>query len=159
MSAFDPSGHCLIAALSALSQEVGITTCNANGPSRHASSCDPSHRPSQGQRPRHPSQGPSRRPSRRGSAVVPRGHASSVAPIARPSYYRCLRWQPQGAGGSVPLGKFRNHPQKLDPQFRWQIVCVTFVSTRFFHGRSPRRRGHSNDGTRPINSRMGPAVP
>lgn len=76
---------------------------NANGPKRHASSCDPSHRPNQGQRPRHPSQDPSQRPNQvpsqiasqdpiQGhSAVVPSGHASSVVPIARRLNYQS--WQ------------------------------------------------------------------
>ena len=63
-----------------LSQAVGITTRNARGPTRHASSCDPSRRPNQD-----PSQRPNRvRPSRhRDKPLVPTGHASSVAPIAR----------------------------------------------------------------------------
>src|SRR5262249_27566603 len=110
LSAFDPKRTLSDSRPSApLSQEVGITTCSANGPSGPASSCDPNHRPNQGPPPRPrpnraPSQGPSRHPSHLHSAVVPSGHASNVAPIARPSYYRCLRWSPQVVGGSVPLG-------------------------------------------------------
>lgn len=69
-----------------LSQEVEVTTCSAYGPSGHASSGDPSHHA-----------------SHRDSAGVPSGHASSDAPIGRPSHYRCLRYPPQEAGGSVPL--------------------------------------------------------
>src|SRR5262245_24678885 len=112
-----------------LSQEVGITTCTANGPSGHASSCD--HRPNRGPSPSYrPNRGPIQGPHRH-SAAVPSGHANSVAPIARPSYYRCLRSQPQEAGGSVPLGSYRNHPQKLDPQFRPQIVCATLCHPIF----------------------------
>ena len=118
----------------------GITTCIAIGPSGHASSCD---RPSQGHCPRHPNQDPSQDPSQGpghgDSAVVPSGHASSVAAIARPSYYRGLRWQPQEAEGSVPLWSFRSHPHIPEPRFRPQIVCVTFVSTRFSMIRSSSR--------------------
>ena len=90
-----------------LSHEVEITTCSADGPSGHASSDDPN--------PHHDSAG------------VPSGHASSVAPTARPSDCRGRRWQPQEAGGLVPLGSFRTRPQKLDLQFRSQILCVTYV--------------------------------
>jgi len=87
----------------ALSQEAAITTHNALGPTRHASSCDPSHRPIQvpshpihrpirGKRSSHrpPSQRPNQVHQGR-SARVPNGHASSVAPIARPSNYQS--WQ------------------------------------------------------------------
>src|SRR5262249_35854000 len=106
LSAFDPKRTLSDSHPSApLSQEVGITTCSANGPSGPASSCDPNQGPPPRPRPnRAPSQGPSRHPSHLRSAVVPSGHASNVAPIARPSYYRCLRWSPQVVGGSVPLG-------------------------------------------------------
>src|SRR5262245_58148390 len=102
MSAYDPKRTFAYAAPhSPLSQQVGITTPrNADGPSGHASSRDPSHRPSQGPTPARPSH----RPIHRYSAFVPSDHASSVAPIARPSNYRGRRWQPQEAGGSVPLG-------------------------------------------------------
>ena len=86
-----------------------ITTCSAYGPSGHASSDD-----------------------HRDSARVPSGHASSVGPTARPSNYRGLRWQPQEAGGSVPLGQFRTRPQKLDLQFRSQTLCATYVSLPVF---------------------------
>jgi hypothetical protein len=81
-----------------------ITTCNANGPSGHASSCDPNqgHRPNQGLLPKRPSRGPSL--DHRCSAVGPNGHASSVVPIARPSCCLCLRWQPPEAGGLVLPG-------------------------------------------------------
>jgi len=141
-----------------LSQVVGITTCTANYPSGHASSCD------QGQPPRHPirgpiqgrpTQGPSRR--HRDSALVPSGHASSVAPIARPSYYRCPRWQPQVAGGSVRLGSFRSRPQKPDPQFRSRIVCATFVFTHFPWLIGPSSRSLERRTTDQLNN--GTAVP
>ena len=92
-----------------LSHEAAITTRNALGPTRHASSCDPSHRPNQVHRPRHPSRDPKHHPSQvhrpypsqrsnrdpsrrhRDKLVVPSGHASSAAPIARPSNYQS--WQ------------------------------------------------------------------
>jgi len=144
MSAFGPKQTCAIALhMSAfgvkrtlsdrgpqrlLSHEVGITTCIATGPNGHASSCDHPNQghPNQG----HPNQDPSQGPGRGDNAIVPSGHASSV--FARPSSYRGWRWQSQEAGGSVPRGQFRSHPQIPDPRFRPQIVCVTFVSTRFF---------------------------
>ena len=81
-----------------LSRWLEITTCNASDPSGHASSCDPN----QGQLPRHPSPGPSL--AHRYNAAGPNDHAGSVDPIARRSCYRCLRWQPPEAEGSVPLG-------------------------------------------------------
>jgi hypothetical protein len=90
-----------------LSHEVEITTGSAYCPSGHASSDDPN--------PHHDSAG------------APSGHASSVAPIARPSDCPGWRWQPQEAGGSVPLGSFRTRPQKLDLQSRSQILCATYV--------------------------------
>jgi hypothetical protein len=108
MSAFDPKRTLADDGTQRpLSHEVEITTGSAYCPSGHASSDDPN--------PHHDNAG------------APSGHASSVAPTARPSDCRGQRWQPQEAGGSVPLGSFRTRPQKLDLQFRLQILCATYA--------------------------------